>query len=213
MFENSKYLQWTLGVATAAIFSVGLGVSVGAVPQPGDDTTVHAGAVSPAAAQGADGGQTLPPSGAPTTTAATTPTTVAPPPSTAAPSGTSARARSATTASRSAAAGTGAGSGAGTGPATVARRTPSGAEVQAAIAGLKQRIGGLAAFASISPAQINQAGDQVCSGFDSGQSFAQVKATGLSMVPASVSVSPATVDWAVRTAVSMYCPGYASKLA
>jgi hypothetical protein len=52
----------------------------------------------------------------------------------------------------------------------------------------------------------------VCTAFDQGQTFAQVKATGLSMVSAYVPVSAAAADYAVRTAVALYCPAYASKL-
>ncbi|HJV08525.1 MAG TPA: hypothetical protein VJ653_02565, partial [Acidimicrobiales bacterium] len=67
-------------------------------------------------------------------------------------------------------------------------------------------------FVSIAPTQIDQAGDQVCTAFDNGQTFAQVKATGLSMIPAQVSVPLSTADWAVRQAVALYCPGHANKL-
>lgn len=97
-------------------------------------------------------------------------------------------------------------------PAKAARRTPSATEVQAAISGLVQRIGGLLRLVSPTAAQIDRAGDEVCTAFDNGQTFAQVKATGLSMVPSSVTVTPATADWAVRTAVSMYCPDHSSNL-
>ena len=97
-------------------------------------------------------------------------------------------------------------------PVKVARRTPSPAEVQNAISQLKSQVGGILLLVSPTPAQIDQAGDQVCTAFDNGQTFAQVKATGLSMIPASITVPPATVDWAVRQAVTMYCPGHTSKL-
>jgi len=96
--------------------------------------------------------------------------------------------------------------------ATVARRTPSSEEIKSTISELKSQVGGLLRFVSPSQAQINQAGDQVCTGFDNGETFAQVKATGLSMMPDSVDVSPATADWAVRQLVTMYCPGHADKL-
>jgi hypothetical protein len=95
---------------------------------------------------------------------------------------------------------------------TAARRTPPEVEVQAAISGLVQRVGGILRMMRPTPTQIAQAGDQVCTSFDSGQTFAQVKATGLSMIPPSITVSPATADWAVRTAVSMFCPDHTSKL-
>jgi len=96
--------------------------------------------------------------------------------------------------------------------ATVARRTPSSEEIKSTISELKRQVGGLLRFVSPTADQINQAGDQVCTGFDNGETFAQVKATGLSMMPDSVDVSPATADWAVRQLVTMYCPGHADKL-
>lgn len=97
--------------------------------------------------------------------------------------------------------------------ATVARRTPSAAEINSTISELKRQVGGLLRFVSPSSTQINQAGDQACTGFDNGETFAQVKSTGLSMMPSSVDVSEATADWAVRQLVTMYCPGHAGKLA
>ncbi len=97
-------------------------------------------------------------------------------------------------------------------PVRVARRTPTPAETQAAITELKRQVGGLLLLVSPTPAQLAQAGDQVCTAFDNGQSFTQVKATGLTLIPASITVSPTTVDWAVRQGVAMYCPGHAAKL-
>ena len=67
--------------------------------------------------------------------------------------------------------------------AKVARRVPTAAEVQSVITELKQKVGGILLLVSPTPAQIDQAGDQICTAFDNGQSFAQVKATGLSMIP------------------------------
>jgi hypothetical protein len=97
--------------------------------------------------------------------------------------------------------------------ATVARRTPSSEEIKSTISELKRQVGGLLRFVSPTTDQINQAGDQVCTGFDNGETFSQVKANGLSMMPSSVDVSEATADWAVRQLVTMYCPGHADKLA
>jgi len=97
--------------------------------------------------------------------------------------------------------------------ATVARRTPSSEEIKSTISELKRQVGGLLRFVSPTADQINQAGDQVCTGFDNGETFSQVKANGLSMMPSSVDVSEATADWAVRQLVTMYCPGHADKLA
>ncbi len=96
-------------------------------------------------------------------------------------------------------------------PALAPRTVPSAAQVQSAIAGISSMVQ-LPFFFSITPANVAQVGNQVCTAFDQGQSFAQVKATGLSMVSAYVTVSPAAADYAVRTAVALYCPAYASKL-
>ena len=96
---------------------------------------------------------------------------------------------------------------------TVARRTPSSEEIKSTISELKRQVGGLLRFVSPTADQINQAGDQVCTGFDNGETFSQVKANELSMMPGSVDVSEATADWAVRQLVNMYCPGHADKLA
>ncbi len=95
-------------------------------------------------------------------------------------------------------------------PALAARTVPSAAQVQAAISRLSTLVG-VPAFL-ISPSHIAAGGDQICTAFDQGQTFAQVKANGLSQVPSFVTVTPAAADEAVRTAVAMYCPAYASKL-
>ncbi len=95
---------------------------------------------------------------------------------------------------------------------TLAPRTvPSAAQVQSAIAGISGLVQ-LPLFFQISPANVADVGNKVCTAFDQGQTFAQVKAVGLAQVAAYVPVSPAAADYAVRTAVSMYCPAYASKL-
>ena len=96
-------------------------------------------------------------------------------------------------------------------PALAARTVPSAAQVQSAIAGITSMVQ-LPLFFQITPANVAQVGNQVCTSFDQGQTFAQVKATGLSMVSAYVPVSAAAADYAVRTAVALYCPAYASKL-
>lgn len=207
-----------LAAAAGCTFSLAMGVSVGAVPGPGDDAKLPA-ASAPALAirpsivsQASIAAQVVVPTTATTlaaplpTVATTTAPRVAIPPTTRPPRPTTTAPAAADPAPTALAA-----------PApvalvSVARRTPSSAEVQEAISGLVKQVGGLLRLVRPTPAQIAQAGDKVCTGFDSGQTFAQVKATGLSMVPSSVTVSPATADWAVRTAVSMYCPDHASKL-
>jgi len=89
-------------------------------------------------------------------------------------------------------------------------RVPPPAEVQAAITRLSILVG-VPAFL-INAGHIATGGNQVCTAFDQGQTFAQVKATGLSQVSSLVTVSPAAADETVRTAVAMYCPAYSSKL-
>jgi hypothetical protein len=96
-------------------------------------------------------------------------------------------------------------------PALAPRVQPTAAQVQSAIAGITSMVQ-LPLFFQITPANVAQVGNQVCTSFDQGQTFAQVKSTGLSMVSAYVPVSAAAADYAVRTAVALYCPAYASKL-
>lgn len=210
--RNRRLLAGIAGVNLA----LAIAVSAGAVPRPGDDA-VHTAAVSTVeevvTSPARQPGDTVArPAAAAPTTAAAPATTMAPvttvaklktttPPTTKAP----AKATQAAVAAAPAP----------TVPVTVAkvrRRVPTTAEVQTAIAELKQKVGGVLLFVSPTQAQLDQAADQICTAFDNGQSFAQVKATGLSMIPSSIVVAPATVDWAVRRAVTLYCPGHASKL-
>ncbi len=95
-------------------------------------------------------------------------------------------------------------------PTVVPRINPSSAQVQAAIAQLRQRI----PLFSPTEAQARQFGDQVCTAFDQGQTYAQVKATGMQMVSQVpfITVSSADADFAIRTAVQLFCPGYQSRL-
>jgi hypothetical protein len=94
--------------------------------------------------------------------------------------------------------------------ATVAARTqPSAAAVQQAINGLQQ-------FLPLAPsaAQVAQVGDQVCTAFDHGQSYAQVLATATQTVTQIPFVSDVNgaATYAVHQSVALYCPGYTSKL-
>jgi hypothetical protein len=218
--RNHKLLAGTAGVT----LMLALAVSAGAVPRPGDNGEVHTASVAAvqeiAAAPARQPGDSAAPPvvAAPATPAAPAgeaapaqpATTVAKPRTTTPPTTKAPRSTPATAPATPAATAP-----APTVPVTVAkvaRRTPSAAEVQTVITELKRQVGGLLLLLSPTPAQIAQAGDQVCTAFDGGQTFAQVKATGLSMIPASVTVTPATADWAVRQAVTLYCPGHASKL-
>jgi hypothetical protein len=96
--------------------------------------------------------------------------------------------------------------------ALAARRQPTSAEIAQVIAGVKTAL----PFVTLTAAQISQAGNQVCSAFDQGKTFAQVTTQVLAtlggaalggLIPASVPAG------AVRTLVTLFCPGYASKLA
>jgi hypothetical protein len=93
----------------------------------------------------------------------------------------------------------------------VARVVPSAARVQQAISEVPNYVHSIL---SPSPAQVAQLGDKVCTMFDQGQTFAQVKATGLQMVTQIplTTVLPGGADWVVRTVVNLYCPGHSSKL-
>ena len=218
--RNRKLLAGLVGVN----LSLALAISAGAVPMPGDDGPVRAASVTQieeVAAAARQPGDTAveavpPPVPAPAavaapavaTTAVTgAPTTVPKPRVTAPPTTKAPVAKAAPVVAAPAVAPVAAPAA----PVKVARRTPTAAEKQALIAELKRQVGGLLLLVSPTTAQIDQAGDQVCTAFDSGQSFAQVKATALSMIPASVAVTPATATWAVRHAVTLYCPGHAAK--
>ncbi len=96
-------------------------------------------------------------------------------------------------------------------PALAPRTVPTPAQVQSAIVGISGLVQ-LPLFFQINAGHVDQVGNQVCTAFDQGQTFAQVKATGLSMVSAYVPVTPQAADYAVRTAVALYCPAYAAKL-
>jgi hypothetical protein len=213
-----------LGGAAGVNLVLALAVSAGAVPRPGDNADVHTvaaaqveevAAPAPARQPGDVVAEAAPAPAAP----ADTPTTAAPattvaqpkvttPPTTKAPkpkATTSAPAPAAPTAAPAPAA--------PVAPvvAKVARRVPTAAEIQNVIAQLKKQVT-ILTYISITPAQIDQIGDQVCTAFYAGQTVTQVKSTALSMIPSSIKVSAATTDWAVRQAVTLYCPGHANKL-
>ena len=217
--ETSRKRKLLAGLVGVNL-TLALAVSAGAVPRPGDNGNVRTASVSqieelaaPPARQPGDSVPTTAPAAPAAVAAAAAPTaapTTVPKPKVTAPPTTKAPvAKAAPVAAAPAVAPATAASAA---PAKVARRTPSAAEVQTAIAELQRQVGGLLMLVPPTEAQLAQAGDKVCTAFDGGQSFAQVKATALSMIPASIPVSPATADWAVRQAVTLYCPGHASRL-
>jgi hypothetical protein len=215
-------MRRVLGGVVGVNLTLALAVSAGAVPRPGDN--VHTAAetqveelAAPAARQAGDVAaqvtQAAPaPAPEPTPTTAAPATTVAKPKVTTPPTTKAPRVSAAPTAAASAPVVAAPAAPVAAVVTQVTRRAPTAAEVQGVIAELKRRVP-LLSFVSVSPAQIDQIGDQVCTAFDNGQSFTQVKVTGLSMIPAGVSVPAGTDDWAVRKAVALYCPGHANKLA
>ena len=220
MFTNTKLTRRVLGGVVGVNLALALAVSAGAVPRPGDN--VHnaaaveelavpanqAGDIAPQVAE-----EPVPAPPEPTTTTAA-PTTVAQPKVTTPPTTRAPRVAAAPKAAAAPAAAVAAAPAPAPAAAViagVARRVPTAAEIQAVITRLKKDIPMLKYF-TIAPAQIDQAGEQICTAFDAGQTFAQVKATGLSMIPSSIKVPAATADYAVRQAVAMYCPGHANKL-
>jgi hypothetical protein len=222
MLTNSRLTRRVLGGVVGVNLTLALAVSAGAVPRPGND--VHTAAATqveelaaPAPRQAGDVvaqvAEAAPaPAPEPTPTTAAPVTTVAKPKVTTPPTTKAPKVAAAPKAA--APAPVVAAAPAAPAPAavtTVARRVPTPAEVQAVITRLKADIP-ILKYVTISPAQIDQAGDQVCDAFDAGQTFTQVKATGLSMIPTSIKVPAATADYAVRQAVALYCPGHANKL-
>jgi hypothetical protein len=203
-----------LAGATGLTLVLGVGVAVGAVPRPAATETVAAvatGTVTPEPSAAVtveapveQSTTETPTTEAPTTTAATTPPTVAAkvviPAAEAEPSPV-AEAESITPAAPSAPAG----------PTVAARANPSTAEVNAAIGQIASRI---PFFAVATDAQARQFGDAVCTAFDQGNSYASVKSQvqqALSQLPL-VTIKPADMDFAIRTAVQLFCPGYSSML-
>ena len=213
MLENSSRNRKLLAGVVGVNLALALAVSAAAVPGPGDNAPVRTAAVSQFQ-EVAPASQVLR-SAAPGA-ASTVPTTAVSLRTTVAPATTAAPTTKAPAAKLAPAAATAPLVNAPARPVTVRsappRRTPSPGEVQTAIGELKRQVGGLLLLISPTPAQLAQAGDQVCTAFDNGQNFTQVKSTGLSLIPAAITVSSATVDWAVRRGVALYCPGHADKL-
>jgi len=95
-------------------------------------------------------------------------------------------------------------------PALPARRQPTAAEVSQVIS----RVHALVPLFTPTPAQIAKVGDEVCTAFDQGKTVAQIKATAMQMAGAYAALIPGSVATsAVRTIVTLFCPGYTSKLA
>ena len=219
MFQSTRRVHTLIAGAAGLTLVLGVGVAVGAVPRPvttenaasvhapavvGDESAVAATADTSVAAPGT----TEPPTTeAPTTTVTTPPTTAAKAKATttqADPAPAAADPAPATPAAPAAAI--------PSGPTLAARVNPTTAQVQGAIAQIATRI---PFFSVATDAQARQFGDAVCTAFDQGNSYAQVKTQvqqALSQLPL-VSIKPADMDFAIRTAVGLFCPGYTSKLA
>jgi hypothetical protein len=99
------------------------------------------------------------------------------------------------------------------GAQSIASRTnPSSEQVADVIAEVKKRMP-----PSFLPNEghVRAFGDAACTAFDEGKTAPQVRALVMqaaSQVP-SVAVSPADADFAVGTAVHLFCPGYSARLA
>lgn len=93
----------------------------------------------------------------------------------------------------------------------VARQQPSAAAVQQALDGLDPYVDSVF---SPTAAHVQEAGDKVCTAFDEGQTFAQVKATARELVDRvpMTTVHDGAADYVVRTVVGLYCPAHAPKL-
>jgi hypothetical protein len=209
MFGQTRRVLGALAGTTAVTLAVGVGVGTGLVPRPNAPGSVTS---QPAAAPVVQAVAPAVVEVTPETTVVTAPPPTAPP-TTAAPRVT---APPSTKAATTQAAAVEPAAVAAPAPPPVAsgptpRRVPSAAEVQQVIAGISSMVQ-LPLFFQITPAHVADIGNRICTAFDEGQTFAQVKATGLSMVSRYVVVSPAAADYAVRQAVALYCPAHGSKL-
>ncbi|MGN6474121.1 MAG: DUF732 domain-containing protein [Mycobacteriales bacterium] len=96
-------------------------------------------------------------------------------------------------------------------PTLAPRTTPSASAVSSAIAGLRQYVN--SPFTPTAK-QVAQFGNDVCTAFDQGHTYSAV----ISEVEQKVHQIPFTslksggADYVVKTAVSLYCPGYSSKV-
>ncbi|MGH9188511.1 MAG: hypothetical protein ACRD0Q_00530 [Acidimicrobiales bacterium] len=203
MFENTKQSVRLVGGTTAVSLALGIGAVIGVVPKLVSTRAFTASVSEPGAASVLDDSSI----DATAVTATVVPTTVvvpsSPPPTVTKVAVPRAAALVPVPAATSAQA---------PAPAsTIAPRT------QATSAQINQAIQGLRPYVflfSPSPAQVTQAGDQVCTAFDQGKTFAEVKALGLAAVAKVplISVSAGAADYVVRTGVALFCPAYQSKL-
>jgi hypothetical protein len=89
------------------------------------------------------------------------------------------------------------------------RRQPTAAEVSGAIKAVHQ----LVPFFTPTAVQVARVGNQVCTAFDQGLTFSQVKSKVSALLgPWSWLLPSSVASQGVRVTVDLYCPGYASKL-
>lgn len=202
MFSNSRLIAFLLGGAVALNFLLGVAVAGGVVRH-------GSGVVRVATRQPmvVTAGQAPvdPQSPAPAAPGATVP------PITKAPAVTrTVRRPEATTTTTTTAARTPVSPAAGTTSAAVPRANPSSAQILQVM----QQLSARSPLFKPTEAHARLFADAVCTGFDQGNSNAQVKAgvfAAAARVP-GLTVSSADVDLAIRTAVELICPGHLSKL-
>jgi hypothetical protein len=212
MQPRSKRVHVIVGAAIGLNLLVGAAAMAGVVPRPVETQEVASVQAAPAVL-----GVTEPAASAPLpdATVAVETTTPAPttPPTTEAPKpvATSAPPAPAVTEALAPAPTTAPATQAPAPKSTIAPRlNPTSAQVMAAVGQIRQRI----PLLPQNEAYARQFGDAVCTAFDQGFSAAQVQAQVLqavSQVPL-IKVLPADADFAVKTAVQLFCPGYLSKL-
>jgi hypothetical protein len=210
MLNNNKTGSRTLLRASVWISAVAaVAIGVGACGASGTKDSTAASAVSPTTQTGA-------------AAATGTPATPAPVPSTQVPATTPATkpasSSKATTVVSAAASHTPATTAPAPTPTTPAPTTPAlPARTQPTAAQVNQVIASVHALVPLftpTAAEINTAGNEVCTAFDQGKTVAQIKTTAMQMAgPYAILIPASTVNTAVKTIVTMYCPGYASRLA
>lgn len=204
MLQNAKRVHLIIGGVVGLNLLVGAAAAAGVVPRPSSsesaavsipvvqatpDTALEAATVPEETTTTAPPETTVPPTAPPTTARPRTTTTAAP---------VQEQAAAATPAPTAAPA-----------PATPSRLNPSSAQVMSAVAQITKR------FPLYQPteAQARQFGNAVCDALDQGQSYSAVTSAVRSEVAKLpfIQVSPADLDFAVRTAIQLFCPQYLSQ--
>lgn len=218
MFANTGRTRGFLGAGAASVCALGLGAVMGIVPRAGEVTTVRAADARPASVTDLT---VQPVDTVPEAAAAVDIPPPAPEPAEVAEVAPPTRQAVAETADQAAESEAVPEPGPVVEPetvpevaaASVPRRQPSVAEVDQAIAGVRQYVRSLL---PISPthAQVAELGDKICTALDEGQSLEQIKATGAQLVKQVpfATLLPGGDEYILRTGVALYCPGHASKL-